>query len=266
MSLRNVTSRQWYRPWLDRIPRPVRTRVRHALERVPLVRRLVPADLRHFPPGTVDWGSLRRLGPFSRNWGFDRGTPVDRIYIESFLAAHAADIRGTCLEVMNSAYTDRFGGGRVSCRDVLDIDPANTGATVIADIGVPQSLPPSRYDCVIFTQTLHLIPDMRIALDNVWRALVPGGVLLVTASTLGKHDPRKGFHHDRWRITKTGLEWLLAGLEQATFEVTTYGNLVACAAYLYGLAAEELQPDELHTNDPAFPMIVTSRVRKGVVQ
>ena len=38
-------------------------------------------------------GTLRRVEPLSAQWGFDRGTPIDRHYIELFLAAHASDIR-----------------------------------------------------------------------------------------------------------------------------------------------------------------------------
>ena len=202
------------------------------------------------------------MAPFSRNWGYDRGTPIDRVYIEKFLASHADDVRGTCLEVMNADYTERFGGARVSRQDVLDIDPANTLATIVADLGEPDSLPAQRFDSVIFTQTLHLVPDMRIALANIWRAVAPGGILLLTVPALGRHDTRKGFHHDRWRVTKSGLEWLLAGLPDAGWDITTYGNVLSCAAFLYGLAAEELHPEELDVTDPGFPLIVAVRVHK----
>ena len=40
--------------------------------------------------------------PVSDHWGWDRGTPVDRYYIEQFLAEHAADVRGRVLEVKDS--------------------------------------------------------------------------------------------------------------------------------------------------------------------
>jgi SAM-dependent methyltransferase len=225
----------------------------------------VPAAERDRPPGTVKWGSLRRTRPFSRFWGYDRGTPIDRVYIEQFLERHAADVRGTCLEVLNAEYTDRFGGARVNRRDVLDIDPANTIATIVADLGEPDSLPARRFDCVIFTQTLHLIPDMRIALDNVWRAIAPGGVLLLTVPALGRHDTRKGFHHDRWRVTETGLDWLLSGLPAGRASTTTYGNVLSCTAFLYGLAAEELSPEELQLADAQFPLIVAARVHKDQI-
>jgi hypothetical protein len=36
-------------------------------------------------------------------------------------------------------------------------------------------------------------------------------------------------------------------------EVVSYGNVMACAAHLYGLSAEELSTTELETRDAAFP-------------
>jgi SAM-dependent methyltransferase len=228
------------------------------------VGRLLGVADAEYPPGTVRWGSLRRTTPLSRSWGYDRGTPIDRAYIEQFLAGHSEDVRGSCLEILNADYTHRFGGTRVTSSDVLDINPANTVATLVADLGEPDSLPAERFDCVIFTQTLHLVPDMRVALANVWRAVAPGGVLLLTVPALGRHEARKGFHHDRWRVTKTGLEWLLPDLPAGRSDITTYGNVLSCTAFLYGLAAEELRPEELQIVDREFPLLVAARVLKDV--
>jgi hypothetical protein len=102
---------------------------------------MVPAAVREVPPGSVKWGSLRRTAPFSRDWGYDRGTPIDRVYIERFLADHADDVRGACLEVMNADYSVRFGGARVTRQDILDVNPANMLATIVADLGEENSLP-----------------------------------------------------------------------------------------------------------------------------
>ena len=42
------------------------------------------------PVGKVDFGSLRRLNPVSTMFGYDRGRPIDRYYIEEdFLARHS---------------------------------------------------------------------------------------------------------------------------------------------------------------------------------
>src|SRR5215216_119227 len=66
---------------------------------------------RRAPRRPVRLGSLGRPRPISEQWGYDRGTPVDRWYIERFLQEHRADITGRVLEVKDSGYTDRFGLG-----------------------------------------------------------------------------------------------------------------------------------------------------------
>ena len=251
------------RMWFRHLPSPIQTRLRQHAYRIPVaVRQLFGTSDPDYPPGTVPWGGLRRATPFSRSWGYDRGTPIDRVYIEQFLTKHAADVRGSCLEVLNGNYTQRLGGSRVASSDVLDIDTANPLATVFADLGEPDSLPAGRFDCIIFTQTLHLVPDMRTAVANVWRALAAGGVLLITVPAIGRHEVRKDFHPDRWRVTKTGLEWLLAGVTDAPVDVTTYGNVLSCVAFLYGIAAEELRAEELQVFDREFPLIVAARIVK----
>src|SRR5829696_1913433 len=69
-------------------------------------------------------GTLHRQRPLSDNWGFDRGTPVDRYYINKFLDKYRSDITGRVLEVKDSGYTDRY-GSNLTGSDVLDIDPSN---------------------------------------------------------------------------------------------------------------------------------------------
>jgi SAM-dependent methyltransferase len=200
--------------------------------------------------------------PFDRDWGYGRGTPIDRVYIETFLQAHAGDVRGRCLEVLNSNYAERFGLGRVASADVLDIDPANLRATVIADLGEENSLPEERYDCFILTQTIHLVPDMKTAIANAHRTLVPGGVLLLTVPGVGRHATHQGFSLDRWRVTVAGLQWLLEETAWTNRTFTTFGNVLTATALLFGLAVEELEPQEIAANDPDYPVIVACRAVK----
>ena len=68
--------------------------------------------------GSVEWGGLRRLEPFSRAWGGDRGLPIDRYFIEEFLEANKKRIRGTVLEVGDDEYSRRFGGDNVPVCEV----------------------------------------------------------------------------------------------------------------------------------------------------
>jgi SAM-dependent methyltransferase len=129
------------------------------------------------------------LEPLSDHYGWDRGTPLDRHYIETFLAEHSDVIRGSVLEVQDDAYTRAFGADRVTMSTVVDIDDANQRATLIADLSQPASLPADAYDCIILTQTLHLIPRPERCVENCYRGLRPGGTLLATAPSLSRVSP-----------------------------------------------------------------------------
>lgn len=74
---------------------------------------------------------VRNLHPISSKFGFDRGTPIDRYYIEKFLNNYREYIHGKCLEITDNTYTKRFGGKEVVQSDVLDINTANLKANTI---------------------------------------------------------------------------------------------------------------------------------------
>lgn len=208
-------------------------------------------------------GTLRRTTPISARWGSDRGTPIDRYYIERFLQEHRDDIRGRVLEVQDSGYTERFGRG-VESRDVLDIDPTNPRATIVADLSDAQSVPADQFDCFILTQTLQFIYDVRAAIRHAHRILAPGGVLLVTVPAVSRIDPSYGFDADRWRFTGGACRSLLAELfEIDRLTVRSYGNVLTGIGFLAGLASEELSPRELEAHDPLFPVLVAVRAVKG---
>lgn len=212
----------------------------------------------------LEWGDLKRTTPFSRNWGLDRGSPVDRYYIHSFVARHAADIHGTVLEVLDSDLTRRYGGDRVERSDVLDIDPGNRRASVIADLRNAQSIPSNTYDCFILTQTLHLLDDMPAAIRHAHRILKPGGVLLVTFPCASMVSSEYGSKGDHWRVTEAGARRLLGGaFADSTIDVRSRGNVLAITASLYGLAYEELGQTELESDDPEYPLIITVRAVKS---
>lgn len=210
-----------------------------------------PAPLRMF----------RRTSPLSAAWGFDRGTPVDRYYIESFLEKNRHDIRGRVLEVADSEYTKRYGTA-VTQSDVLDIDPSIKHATLVADLSVADQVPSSVFDCFILTQTLHLIFDIESAIANAHRLLRPGGVLLATLPSVSRIASEE--IEDCWRVTVPSCRRLFAksfGLENIS--VANYGNVLTCVAFLQGMAYEELSHKELTRKDDAFPLIVTVRAVKA---
>ena len=207
-------------------------------------------------------GILWRTSPISDTWGFDRGTPIDRYYIEQFLAAHRRDVTGKVLEVAGNDYTTRF-GSRISSSDILDIDPANKRATLVADLTRADQIASDQFDCFILTQTLHLIFDVRAALRHTHRMLRPGGVLLATAPVVSRISGRLGPDGEYWRFTP-GAAKLLVGdvFGPGQVEVGSAGNVLSAIAFLSGLAFEELSAEELTVNDPLFPLLVSIRAVK----
>jgi FkbM family methyltransferase len=212
------------------------------------------------PGETTAEKSKPALEPKSRHFGFDRGTPVDRHYIEVFLRTHQADVRGRVLEVGDSTYTRRFGGPRVTQRDVLNLQ-ATSGTTVVADLARAENIADATYDCFILTQTLPFIYDVHAALQTTHRILKPGGVLLLTVpgiSQLSRYDAQRW--GDYWRFTPQVTERLLAevfGGDRCA--VRAWGNLRAATALLDGRAADELQPEELSYVDADYPVLIAAR-------
>jgi len=207
-------------------------------------------------------GTLRRTTPLGDRWGYDRGTPVDRYYIEQFLTNHRRDIRGRVLEVKNSDYTQRFGAA-VQRSDVLDIDPRNRRATIVADLAAADAIASESFDCFILTQTLQFIYDVRAAIAHAHRLLCSGGVLLATLPSVSQIDRGAGLEADYWRFTAGSCLRLFGnifGNEQVTIQ--SCGNVLAAIAFLSGMASEELTQLELDANDPYFPLIVTVRAIK----
>jgi SAM-dependent methyltransferase len=237
---------------------------------------LLPAPARHWlraefqrltvrpPVGSVRFGDLRRLKPISRVFGFDRGLCIDRYYIENFLAKHAEDIRGHVLEIGDDTYTRRFGGDRVARSDVLHVQEGNPKATIVADLTCADSIPSDTFDCIIFTQTLQFIYDVRAAIRHLHRILKPGGVLLATfpgISQISRYDmDRWG---DYWRFTTLSARMLFEEVfPSGNVTVRAYGNVLAAVAFLHGLSAEELRREELDYHDPDYELIITLRALK----
>ncbi len=197
--------------------------------------------------------------PLGDCYGLDRGTPLDRYYIQAFLAENQESIQGQVLEVGDSRYTVSFGGDRVQTSEVIDIDSTNSNATLITDLCKPGSLPSSTYDCIILTQTLHLLREPGICLENCLQG--PRGVLLLTAPALSRLSPTYP-DGDFWRFTVTGMSELFGKHWDGPFNVDAYGNLPICIGFLHGEVVEETPDEVLRRRDPRFPLTVAVQARR----
>lgn len=211
-------------------------------------------------PSEWDWGDLRRRRPVSRQFGFDRGLPVDRYYIERFLERNRRDIGGRTLEIGDDEYTRRFGKERTTRRDVLHIRGGNPAATIVGDLVEAPQIADAIFDCTVVTQTLHLIYDVESAIATLHRILRPGGVVLATFPGISQ------LSRDEWsRTWSWGFDSQLAHLLFASrfgeqnVSVEGHGNSLAATAFLHGLATAELTPEQLDAQEPSCELLLTVR-------
>lgn len=227
--------------------------IRRVIDRVRRTAERVPGRI------AMRLGRISKATPLSTNWGFDRGEPVDRFYIANFLAAHADDIRGHVLEVAEDLYSSRFGGEHVTRLDIVSLHPTPI-ATITGDLTHPASLPAGQFDCIICTQTLQLLFDLRAAVENLRRALRPGGVLLLTAPAITSIDRGEWKESWYWSFTEASLRRLLSqAFDPEKIEVSVYGSLTAATGFLHGATVEDIGAGKLQKFDAAYPVIVAAR-------
>jgi hypothetical protein len=213
---------------------------------------------------TFDWGAFRNANPISREFGYDRGTPIDRYYIDHFLTSHAADINGHVLEIGDDTYTRRFGGAAVISRDVLHVSETNPDATIIGDLSVTGVLPEGRFDCAIITQTLHLIFEPEAAIGNLHASLNPGGILLVTVPGITALSSDQWQDTWYWSFTQQSARRLFGGVfGEESVNVGAFGNVFAATCFLQGIAVEEVTREELDVRDPDYDVLITVRAEKA---
>jgi SAM-dependent methyltransferase len=224
------------------------------------------ARLAVWPPvGWVRFGHLRRLQPISPDYGYSRGLPIDRYYIEKFLTEFAMDIRGQVLEIKHNKYTVKYGMDRVTKSDVLHPVLGNPDATIIADLTKADHLPSNVYDAIIFTQTLQVIYDIRTVIATLHRILKPGGVLLATASGMAQlslDDFDKWGEY--WRFTSLSARLLFEeAFSAGNVTVRSYGNVLAAISFLEGLAVQDLKKHELDAVDRRYEILIAVRAVKA---
>jgi SAM-dependent methyltransferase len=215
--------------------------------------------------GHIAFGDLRRLAPISTDWGFDRGTVIDRYYIDRFLMKHAGDVWGRVLEIGTNDMTRKFGGTRVTQSDVLHVTNSGPPVTIVGDLATGNNVPPHVFDCVIVTQTLHLVYDVRAVVRTLHAILKPGGVALVTVPGITKISR---YDMDRWGqywcfTTRSARRLFEEAFHPDGVTVDGAGNVLTATAFLHGIAAEELTLEELEHRDPDFETLIGVRAMRA---
>ncbi len=207
-----------------------------------------------FEPSTF----INQSKPISRLFGFDRGQPIDRFYIEEFLNREARNISNISrtLEVAEDGYIKKLFPD--ATHEILDY-------TKGMDLTKDGTIDSEKYDLFICTQTLNVIYDIKSALSGCANLLKVGGTFLATVG--GNIAPISKYDMDRWgdywRFTYKSIEMLVKEVFGENVRVCPYGNAMAATAFIQGLCVEDIDKNLLEVNDPDYAIVIGVVAIKG---
>jgi SAM-dependent methyltransferase len=148
-------------------------------------------------------------------------------------------------------------------KDILHVVEGNPAATIVADLAQADHIPSNLFDCIILTQTLHLVYNVDAALQTLCRILKPGGVLLATFPGISQLSIDEWSECWYWSFTLHSACRMFEKVFPAKdLEIQSHGNVLVATAFLHGLAADELDPDELDHSDLQYQTLITVRAVK----
>lgn len=201
--------------------------------------------------------------PLSRNFGAERGKPIDRYYIENFIKNNKECILGSVMEFGDSMYSVRYGEDRIKQQYIAHVRGWGDHSIILnleSGMGVEEEM----VDCMICTQVLQYIYDLRKAFGNIYRLLKKDGVALITVPGIKSislvDDENWG---DRWSFTEKSL-WELSRefFKEDNIMIKAYGNVKVTMGYLYGLCIEDYGDSDFEYADPQFPFLICIRLKK----
>lgn len=200
--------------------------------------------------------------PMDKIFGFSRGTAVDRYYIENFLSKYRHYITGNCLEIAEDTYTKKF-GKKPFVSNMLHVN--GWGENVIkGNFETGEGLRDEEFDCMIITQTLMVIKDLKTAVENMHQSLKKGGCALITVagiSQISRYDADNW--GDFWRFNYDGIKNVIESVfGYDNVEIVHYGNVKTACALLYGVVVEELEKKDMDYKDMDYPVIYGIVARK----
>ena len=210
------------------------------------------------PPGSLDFGDLRRLRPLCPAFGMSRGKIVDRYYLDQFLAHIRPLVTGRVLEVGgNTANRERYAFHSAETYEAMELKPA-PGVTHVGDVLNEATFAPAQFDSILLFNVLEHVPAPAVAVANAQYWLKPGGRLFVVVP--GAQRAHR-FPSDYWRFQPDGFALLLQDFAER--ELKLYGNPLTAVASLLGATCEDLTPAELDARHPDYVVACCAVARKG---
>jgi SAM-dependent methyltransferase len=201
---------------------------------------------------------LHNIGvlPYSRNFGFERGTPVGRHYVESFFRKHASSVRGRCLDFGDDRYRSFF--PLTSSYEVINLTPGD-GVDYVCDVHDVTSMPQAAFDSIICPQVFEHLAWPEKAAESIKRLLKPGGILLLTAPFI---NPVHYVPTDYRRFTPECLAMILEDAGLVIDEISFGGNSLVGTGSLLGMVVQDFSKRELDHKDPVYPYNVLVRAHR----
>ena len=111
----------------------------------------------------------------------------------------------------------------------------NPEATIVGDLSKADHIPSEHFDCIIITQTLNRVYEIRNALYTLFCILKTGGVLLSTIPGISKVGDGSDWGDDwHWAFTDQSARLLFEEfLYKPNVEVKTFCNVLAAISFLH---------------------------------
>ncbi len=205
--------------------------------------------------------------PYSRIFGLDRGTAIDRFFIEDFLNKNSNLIIGNILEFGDDRYISKyatkinnsivFGGkGQNIITKSFNIDLTN-----LSELNSYLNY----FDCIIATNVLNFIFDFDTAIKNLSKIIkADTGTCLITVSGLTSISK---FDYERW-----GDYWRFNDLSMALIfkkyfsnvDIDFYGNSKLAAAFILGLSKEEIPYNLFQKKDHEYQITIVIKASNPI--
>lgn len=202
------------------------------------------------------------LEPISRRFGSEFGTPIDRVYIERFIREQSQYIRGTVMEIAEDKYARAY-QSQISEMQILHVNGWG-GKVIKGNFATGEGIVPNSIDCLICTQTLLFIYDLKNSIKNIYALLKEGGTALITVpgiTQVSLYDYRNWGQY--WSFTELSLRKLLQQFfADEKIEIKVYGNVKTAVGFLYGVCAETLSDSDFAYDDIQYQVIMGARVIK----
>jgi SAM-dependent methyltransferase len=199
--------------------------------------------------GKVNWGSLGAYVPISTGFGFERGTPIDRYYLNRFIEEVRSQVRGVVIEIGGSL-NNRTVYNFVNAREYHAMDLIQRpDVDIVGNAEDPAAFPASSIDSVIAFNVLEHCREPWVVIDNALLWLKPGGALFCMVPNAQRIHKMPG---DYWRPLPQAVSWMLRRF--STHQLRVYGNPIALVASFMGIASEEVPRRDLDFFNPDYPV------------